>query len=74
MRIGFRFERILGRSAEFDQKWHFDFFHFFEYRIDRIDLTYRSIVRSVVSIEGPREHEDNGYAAHYILLIKWISH
>ena len=53
-RIGFRFERIPGRSAEFLRKWSFEIFAFFEYgidRIDRIDRTYRAQSVSIVSIE-----------------------
>ena len=49
-RIGFRFERIPGRSAQFLQKWRFEFFELFQisnrsdrsntsnsFRIDRIN-------------------------------------
>ena len=37
-RIGFRFEKIPGRLAEFLQKWHFAFFRF-----DRFDIHFDSI-------------------------------
>ena len=52
-RIGIRFERILGRSPQFLQKWRFEIFTLFEYfRIDGIDRTYRTQCVSLVSIEG----------------------
>ena len=47
-RIGFRFERISGRSAAFLQTWHFAFFRF-----DRFDIRFDSIENASERRGGP---------------------
>ena len=47
-RIGVRFERILGRLAEFLQKWRFVFFRF-----DRFDIHFDSIDVASGGCGGP---------------------